>query len=122
MFQAVADTGKGIIGVNGGENLSLRDNYTLQKQIGIPFTYTAVLTNPKGGHLKALEINRQGWEDGAEVWPQVTCRPLTFSMTLVEPFTLNTNPVFAELMAVLAGVGLIIGALTLTGNPPACTW
>ncbi len=97
LFQAVADTGKGIIGVNGGKNLSLRDNYTLQRQIGIPFTYTAVLTNPSGGHLKAMEINRQGWEEGAEVWPQVTCRPLTFSMTLVEPFTLNTNPVFAEL-------------------------
>jgi N-acyl-D-amino-acid deacylase len=97
LFTAVADTGKGIIGVNGGDNLSLRDNYTLQKQIGIPFTYTAVLTNPRGGHLKALEINRQGWADGAEVWPQVSCRPLTFSMTMVEPFTLNTNPVFAEL-------------------------
>ncbi|MEL7156866.1 MAG: amidohydrolase family protein [Actinomycetota bacterium] len=99
LFQAVADTGKGIIGVNGGSNLSLRDNYTLQKQIGIPFTYTAVLTNPRGGHLKAMEINRQGWEAGAEVWPQVTCRPLTFSMTMVEPFILNTNPVFAELSA-----------------------
>ncbi|MFT5530101.1 MAG: N-acyl-D-amino-acid deacylase [Candidatus Poriferisodalaceae bacterium] len=99
LFSAVADTGRGLIGVNGGDNLSLRDNYTLQKQIGIPFTYTAILTNPKGGHLKALEINRQGWEDGAEVWPQVTCRPLTFSMTMVEPFTLNTNPVFARLSA-----------------------
>ena len=99
LFTAVADTGRGIIGVNGGDNLSLRENYPLQKQIGIPFTYTAVLTNPKGGHLKALEINRQGWEDGAEVWPQVTCRPLSFSMTMVEPFTLNTNPVFAELAA-----------------------
>ena len=99
LFTAVADTGRGIIGVNGGDNLSLRENYPLQKQIGIPFTYTAVLTNPKGGHLKALEINRRGWEDGAEVWPQVTCRPLSFSMTMVEPFTLNTNPVFAELAA-----------------------
>ncbi|MGI9616002.1 MAG: amidohydrolase family protein, partial [Acidimicrobiales bacterium] len=46
LFQAVADTGRGIIGVNGGKNLSLRDNYVLQRQIGIPFTYTAVLTNP----------------------------------------------------------------------------
>ncbi|MGE0726937.1 MAG: amidohydrolase family protein [Acidimicrobiia bacterium] len=99
LFKAVADTGKGIIGVNGGQNLSLRDNYVLQKQVGIPFTYTAVLTAPNGSHLKAMEINRQGWADGAEVWPQVSCRPLTFSMTLVEPFTLNTNPVFAELMA-----------------------
>lgn len=99
LFSAVADSGRGVIGVNGGDNLSLRDNYPLQKEIGVPFTYTAVLTNPKGGHLKALEINRQGWQDGAEVWPQVTCRPLSFSMTLVEPFTFNTNPVFAELMA-----------------------
>jgi N-acyl-D-amino-acid deacylase len=99
LFKAVADTGRGIIGVNGGDNLSLRDNYVLQRQIGIPFTYTAVLTAPNGGHLKALEINRQGWADGAQVWPQVSCRPLTFSMTLVEPFTLNTNPVFAELSA-----------------------
>lgn len=99
LFQAVADTGRGVIGVNGGTNLSLRDNYVLQKEIGIPFTYTAVLTQPNGGHLKAMEINRAGWADGAEVWPQVSCRPLTFSMTLVEPFTLNTNPAFAELSA-----------------------
>ncbi len=99
LFKAVADSGRGIIGVNGGDNLTLRENYVMQKEIGIPFTFTAVLTQPNGGHMKALEINRQGWADGAEVWPQVTCRPLTFSMTLVEPFTLNTNPVFAELMA-----------------------
>ncbi len=99
LFKAVADSGRGIIGVNGGDNLTLRENYALQKQIGIPFTFTAVLTQPNGGHLKALEINRQGWADGAQVWPQVSCRPLTFSMTLVEPFILNTNPVFAELSA-----------------------
>ena len=32
------------------------------------------------------------------MWPQVSCRPLSFSVNLVEPFNLNTNPVFAELM------------------------
>ena len=97
LFKAVADTGRGIIGVNGGSNLSLRDNYVLQRQIGIPFTYTAVLTQPNGGHLKALEINRQGWADGGEVWLQVTCRPLMFSLSMAEPFTFNPNRVFAEL-------------------------
>ena len=97
LFKAVGRTGRGVIGVNGGENLKLRENYTLQKEIGVPFTYTAVLTQPSGGHMKALEINREGWADGAEVWPQVSCRPLTFSMTMVEPFTLNTNAAFAEL-------------------------
>ena len=93
----MADTGRGVIGVNGGSNLSLRDNYVLQRQIGIPFTYTAVLTQPNGGHLKALEINRQGWADGGEVWLQVTCRPLMFSLSMAEPFTFNPNRVFAEL-------------------------
>ncbi len=97
LFNAVGATGRGVIGVNGGENLKLRDNYVLQREVGVPFTYTAVLTQPNGGHLKALEINREGWADGAEVWPQVSCRPLTFSMTMVEPFTLNTNSAFAEL-------------------------
>jgi len=97
LFQAVADTGRGVIGVNGGSNLSLRDNYVLQRQVGIPFTYTAVLTQPNGGHMKALEINRQGWAEGGEVWLQVTCRPLMFSLSMAEPFTFNPNRVFAEL-------------------------
>jgi N-acyl-D-aspartate/D-glutamate deacylase len=34
---------------------------------------------------------------GADVWPQVSCRPLTFSMLMTEPFVLNTNPAFAQL-------------------------
>ena len=43
-------------------------------------------------------MHREGMAKGAEVWPQVSCRPLTFSMNLIEPFTLNTSPIFAELM------------------------
>jgi N-acyl-D-amino-acid deacylase len=45
-----------------------------------------------------MQMHREGLAKGAEVWPQVSCRPLTFSMNLIEPFTLNTSPVFAELM------------------------
>ena len=33
-----------------------------------------------------------GRAQGADVWPQVSCRPLAFSVNLVEPFNLNTNP------------------------------
>ena len=36
--------------------------------------------------------NRAGWANGAEVWPQVTPRPLRFTMSMAEPFTLNVNP------------------------------
>jgi N-acyl-D-aspartate/D-glutamate deacylase len=98
LCRAVADAGRGVVGINGGDNLTFRECYDLQLQTGVPFTYTAVLTTPQGAHTKAAAINRAGWERGAQVWPQVSCRPLTFSMTLAEPFTLNPNPVFAELM------------------------
>jgi N-acyl-D-amino-acid deacylase len=100
LCQAVASTGRGVIAVNGGDNFTLPDCYAVQPGIGLPFTFTAVLTNPMGTHIKAAELNRAGWAAGAEVWPQVSPRPLSFSMNMVEPFTLNTNPVFAELMPV----------------------
>lgn len=98
LFSAVGDSGRGVIGVNGGEGLSFSDCYEIQPRVGAPITYTALLTTSTGAHLKAVEIHREGIARGAQVWPQVSCRPLAFSMTMVEPFTLNTSPVFAELM------------------------
>ena len=98
LFGAVGRSGRGVVGVNGGKGLSFTECYELQPAAGVPFTYTAVLTTPGGAHLKAMEIHRAGISRGADVWPQVSCRPLSFSMNLVEPFSLNTNPVFARLM------------------------
>ncbi|MEY4361026.1 MAG: hypothetical protein RL391_332 [Actinomycetota bacterium] len=98
LCRAVGESGRGVVGVNGGENLSFADCYEMQPRVGAPFTYTALLTTSTGTHLTAVEIHKKGKAAGAEVWPQVSCRPLSFSQTLVEPFTLNTNPVFAELM------------------------
>ncbi|MGA1677627.1 MAG: amidohydrolase family protein, partial [Pseudomonadales bacterium] len=48
--------------------------------------------------LKGIETHKAGRARDADVWPQVSCRPLAFSQTMVEPFTFNTNSVFAELM------------------------
>jgi N-acyl-D-amino-acid deacylase len=96
---AAGAAGRGVVAVNGGDGLSFKDTYDLQLGIGVPITYTAVLTAPNGAHLKAMEIHRAGRARGSNVWPQVSCRPLTFSMTMVEPFTLNTNAVFAELLS-----------------------
>ena len=98
LCKAVGDSGRGVVGVNGGENLSFADCYELQPKVGAPITYTALLTTSQGTHLKSVEVHQEGLAQGADVWPQVSCRPLSFSMTMVEPFTLNTSPVFAELM------------------------
>lgn len=93
----VRRAGAGVVAVNGGEGLSFRELYELQPEIGVPITFTALLTTDTGAHWKGLEIHRAGREQGIGVYPQVSCRPLTFSMSMLDPFTLNTNPVFAEL-------------------------
>jgi N-acyl-D-amino-acid deacylase len=98
LCKVVGDVGRGVVAVNGGQQLSMADCYDLQPRIGAPITFTALLTMSSGSHLDAVEIHKTGRANGADVWPQVSCRPLSFSMTLVEPFTLNINPVFAELM------------------------
>ncbi|MET0144834.1 MAG: amidohydrolase family protein [Ilumatobacteraceae bacterium] len=100
LFEAVADAGKGIIGINGvNDQLHFDEIYAMQRRVGVPVTWTALLTTATGTHDKALRLHRQGMSEGSDVWPQVSPRPLMFSMNLVEPFTLNTSPVFAELMA-----------------------
>ena len=94
LCRAVADAGRGVVGINGGENLGFKETYELQEEVGVPFTYTAVLTTPSGAHVKAAEINRDGWARGAKVWPQVSCRPLSFSMAPEYlPFLLQGLPI-----------------------------
>ncbi len=99
LFRAAADGGRGAIGVNGiADSMAFDDLYRIQPDLGVPITFTALLTSSTGWHLRALETHRRGMATGADVRPQVSCRPLAFSMTMIEPFTLNTSPVFAELM------------------------
>ncbi len=99
LSSAVARSGRGVIAVNGGDGLTFRDCYQIQPDIGVPITFTALLTSPTGSHLRAAEIHREGWSRGVDVRPQVSCRPLVFSVNLLEPFNLNSNPVFAQLMS-----------------------
>ncbi len=100
LCRAASSSGRGVIGINGvNDQLHFDQIYDLQLELDVPITWTALLTTANGSHERALTLHRAGMEKGASVWPQVSPRPLTFSMNMVEPFTLNTSPVFAELMA-----------------------
>jgi N-acyl-D-aspartate/D-glutamate deacylase len=98
LLSVMHDVKRGVVAVAPGENVGIPELYKLQPGVGIPFTYGALLTSPNGAHRKLVEINDAGWARGAQVWPQVSPRPLTFAMTLAEPFTLNMNSSFAALM------------------------
>jgi N-acyl-D-amino-acid deacylase len=99
LLSALGDSHRGIAAFTPGENLGVAELYKIQPEVGVPFTYTALLTVPSGAHKAMLEMNRDGWAAGSQVWPQVSPRPLQFSLSMAEPFTLNVNPNFAGLMA-----------------------
>ena len=76
LFRAQADSGRGAIGINGvNDELHFDDIYDLQRELGIPVTWTALLTSSTGSHLKALAMHREGMEKGSAVFPQVSPRP-----------------------------------------------
>ncbi len=99
LLQPLRGLGRGVVALLPGGVFSNSEVFDLQREIGRPFTWTALLTI-KGYpyHVKVMEEHDAAWADGVQVWPQVSCRPLVFQMNLSEPFTLNVRPSFAALM------------------------
>ena len=82
-----------------GGVLSNAEMFELQRHIGRPFTWTALLTFAGSDyHEQVMAEHVAARASGVDVWPQVSCRPLVFQMNLAEPFSLNTFPNFAALM------------------------
>ncbi|WP_436788722.1 N-acyl-D-amino-acid deacylase family protein [Yinghuangia sp. YIM S10712] len=99
LLAVVREERRGVVAFAPGGLVPAADLYDLQPSVGVPFTFTALLTTPSRAHEHLLEVHRAGWAKGAQVWPQVTPRPVTFSFSLADPFALNANPVFGGLMA-----------------------
>jgi N-acyl-D-amino-acid deacylase len=105
LFRAAGEAGKGVVLITPGEQCSYADVYEWQPQVGRPFTYP-LFAAPGGKHLEPVRLHDQGLGRGAEVWPQVTPRPLTMQFTLADPYSLNTGTVFGELLKVSRAVRL----------------
>ncbi len=99
LLEPLQQANKGVVALLPGGVISNRDVIDLAREVQRPITWTALLT-VKGYpyHEKVIKQNDAAREEGAEVWPQVSCRPLVFQMNLAEPFTLNMRPSFAKLM------------------------
>lgn len=92
-------TDRGVIALLPGGVIPDDEVFRLQREVGRPLTWTALLT-VKGFpyHERKIAANDAARAEGIEVWPQVSCRPLVFQMNLAEPFTLNSRPSFSRLM------------------------
>jgi N-acyl-D-aspartate/D-glutamate deacylase len=92
---------RGVAALLPGGVLSHDQMFELQRHIGRPFTWTALLTFAGSNyHEQVMADHAAARATGVDVWPQVSCRPLVFQMNLAEPFSLNTFPNFAALMDV----------------------
>ena len=90
---------RGVVAMLPGGVIKHPDVFELQRHVGRPFTWTALLTiQGFPYHERVIDEHEAVWADGGQVWPQVSCRPLVFQMNLAEPFTLNMRPPFAALM------------------------
>lgn len=99
LLQPLRHGTRGVVALLPGGVISHDEVFELQREIGRPFTWTALLTvRDYPYHEKVMADHDAAWADGIEVWPQVSCRPLVFQMNLLEPFTLNMRPMFAALM------------------------
>jgi N-acyl-D-aspartate/D-glutamate deacylase len=99
LLAPVRDAGRGVVALLPGGVFSNEQVFDLQREVGRPFTWTALLTI-KGYpyHEGVIAEHDAARADGVEVWPQVSCRPLVFQMNLAEPFTLNMRESFKALM------------------------
>ena len=99
LAEPLREAGRGVLAMLPGGVISNQEVFTLQRHLGRPITWTALLT-VKGFpyHLKVIDEHDAARADGVEVWPQVSCRPLMFQMNLAEPFTLNMRSSFSSIM------------------------
>jgi N-acyl-D-aspartate/D-glutamate deacylase len=97
LFEATGQAGRGVILITPGKQCTYADVYEWQPRVGRPFTYP-LFAAPGGRHLEPVGLHEQGLAHGANVWPQVTPRPLTMQFTMADAYNLNVGTVFGELM------------------------
>ena len=99
LFMAVGEAAKGVVLTTPGWQCEYADVFTWQPRVGRPFT-CPLFALSGGKHLEIVKLHQEGLARGANVWPQVTPRPLTMQFTMADAYNLNVGEVFAELMKV----------------------
>lgn len=105
LIGVVGELGQGIVHVAAGEDFDWV--YPMQRKIGRPLNWSSILTYPpawtsRAPYAEKLERHLSGRAAGADVYVQVTCRPIVQRIVMREPTSFYQMPAFAELVAVPA--------------------
>ena len=98
LTMGLQDAGRGIAALLPGDRISHQDIYDLQPRVGRPFTWTALVGRRDGAHRRIVALHDAAIAAGADVHPQVSVRPISFQITMEDPYILQTISPFAALM------------------------
>ncbi|MDX1580913.1 MAG: amidohydrolase family protein, partial [Alphaproteobacteria bacterium] len=98
---ALGDVGDGVLQLNIGPGLFIKEMAKIAKDTGRTVSWTAMLAGLFGpwGHREKLEQTKELIEQGINVIPQVACRPLNFEFQFENPFPFETMQMFNDLGA-----------------------
>lgn len=96
LLKAFGAHDRGVAMFNAGGAFDLERVYESQQDIGRPFTWIAMLAMRDGSHRPKVDLHRQWRERGADVRPQVSCRPMSTQCRLSMPSVLRA-PIMTEL-------------------------
>jgi N-acyl-D-aspartate/D-glutamate deacylase len=86
LLEVLGRRGTGIAMFNPGGVFDHERVYSAQAGTGRPFTWIALMAMPDGRHHAWAELHRTWWAKGADVHPQVSCRPLLAQCTFHSPY------------------------------------
>jgi len=105
LARALGEVGRGVLDVVPGDELAIEDLYRMQPELGVPIVWVPLLTWPKtsrhafSDYRQIVELHRRYRDEGVQVWPQVTPRPLTFQYSMANPYPLMSSPGIADLIS-----------------------
>ena len=93
---SLRETGRGVLQATIGRGFFINELAELQRQIGRNVSWTALLGGALGpdGHRGVLETHQKFQQEGVNVFPQVTCRPLMFEFQWKAPFPFESMSIF----------------------------
>jgi N-acyl-D-aspartate/D-glutamate deacylase len=101
LFQETAAAPNTVLGLTYGPPFEIEDIAAISTTLGLRVTWGSLLTGLYGSEGAALAMLERGSQPGADVWPQVSCKPLTtviqFRETFHAPFV--SVPAFREIIS-----------------------
>jgi N-acyl-D-aspartate/D-glutamate deacylase len=105
LMSVTAEIGQGIVHIAPGEDCTWLAPF--QKSLGRTVNWSAILTYPPGSgrqsHRDKLSVLESGRQDGADLWGQVTCRPILQLISLLDPYSFSYIPAFADVIGAPRG-------------------